>query len=208
MKDTIVTDKDRKRLATIRGMLTIGAQPYSQGEPVQRPKPEVKPEPTEDYRLVAKWARRSVKGTLEGQKTIVVKAGVEPISNSRCVKCGVEVNPTFSERAKVLESFSFIMRDRTELHPVTLETLSVKPQFVPVVRYVTGYVCDKCGSEYRTVVSKHGVRAQIVQIIPSFRMVPRDGTDGAKTYRGFGRTIRVQTGKDTLSSQRAIKQRV
>ena len=162
--DYYLKDSERKRLETVRDMLSDGRNPFEQVKPLSlgtKEKPErveKGPTPEQLKDLTDKWTDRRI---LRPRKVIIVEPA-QPIV-PRCLACRVEVNPGFTYTGKVLRGWSRIPIEKKDGEEIR----------ITVSTYERGYVCSDCASITTVAVNERtGERLPVIVAHPPARPQP------------------------------------
>lgn len=136
------------------------------------------------------------------RKVIVTKPAeyVKGEKPATCIKCDAEVRPGFCHTGKVLEGFIKIPIEQAVFDKTLLESTS-KIVKIPVSKYVRGFICDECASEWRqhTYYDANGTQQTVPVVIvdPIQSITPQDERIGFKSGKGFN--TRYAQGKPSHS---------
>jgi hypothetical protein len=118
-----------------------------------------------------------------------------PENVCKCVKCGVEINPGLSYKARVYTGHIKVNVDKARLVSVNPEVQYEEyTERIPFAKFTTGFVCDRCASDYgyTTVVTRKGTEEipNVVTLPRPEMEVPNEKTPAAR--RGFSTKMHIR----------------
>jgi len=182
----LLDKSELKRLDEVQRKMSVEDSPYAhitaqqteykKRQPrIEAPEPEVKRDWMDD----------------RPTREVIITKPAEYVSGEKpatCIKCDTEVRPGFCHTGKVLQGFIKIPIEKSVFDALLLES-TVKTVKISVSKYVHGFICDECASEFRqyTYTDNTGMSqtVPVVVVDPIQSIAPRDERIGFKSGKGF-----------------------